>query len=254
MQIIMEIISHFFSTMFSTMEVGQKIKQFRTDRNESLTTFAYKAGVSRDRLAKWEQLVSKPNYEDLQKLATYMEIDVDTLIGKEFPQNTTATDQIPTYSKKDITLSPDGKLKRNKVLADYNQVPYYDVDFIAGNTMETVDSGATQPAYFMNVPIFKDCAAFNCYSDSMEPVIMKGSIIFCTYVEDWQDVLEYGQTYAISLKDNRRFLKYIVRHESKSDTHFMLRSENTHYDSFEVPKAKIKGIWLVHGWMNKRTQ
>lgn len=159
-----------------------------------------------------------------------------------------------TIHSENLTLSPEGKSKRNKVLGAYSQVPYYDVDFIAGNTMETVDSGAIQPSYYMNVPIFKDCAAFNCYSDSMQPVISKGCIIFCTYVKDWQDVLEYGQIYAISLHDNRRFLKYIMRHPEKTETHFMLRSENLHYDSFDVPKSKIKGVWLVHGWMNKNTQ
>lgn len=158
------------------------------------------------------------------------------------------------YQKEKITLSPEGKVKRNKVLSGFNQVPYYDVDFIAGTNLETIDAGAIEPSYYMSVPIFKDCAAFNCYSDSMQPLIQKGNIIFCTHVNDWQDVLEFGQIYAISLHDNRRFLKYIVRHESKSDTHFLLRSENNHYDTFEVPKSKIKGIWLVHGWMNKQTQ
>lgn len=235
---------------------GEILKQYAERHKLSVTRLSKDLDIERPRMyaifktdtfsAKTLNSIKKayPDFVDFQT----------QLIQSIENANNTLHQPSQVYQKEKITLSPEGKVKRNKVLSGFNQVPYYDVDFIAGTNLETIDAGAIEPSYYMSVPIFKDCAAFNCYSDSMQPLIQKGNIIFCTHVNDWQDVLEFGQIYAISLHDNRRFLKYIVRHESKSDTHFLLRSENNHYDTFEVPKSKIKGIWLVHGWMNKQTQ
>jgi phage repressor protein C with HTH and peptisase S24 domain len=149
------------------------------------------------------------------------------------------------------TLSPEGKVKKKKVLEGFSQIPYYDVDFAAGN-LELSESSNTKPAYMMDIPIFNGCAAFNVYSDSMESLIKAGNIMFCSKLKDWESHLEFGQIYAVSMNDNRRYLKYIKK--SKDDTKFLLESANDFYEPFEIPKSKIRSIWLVEGWMAKKTQ
>jgi phage repressor protein C with HTH and peptisase S24 domain len=88
----------------------------------------------------------------------------------------------------------------------------------------------------------------------MEPLIRKGARMFIKQIEDWQSVLEYGQIYVVGLNDGRRFLKYIKKSEEDPRKNFLLVSHNEGYEPFEVPKEKIKSIWMVDGWMNKHTQ
>jgi hypothetical protein len=33
----------------------------------------------------------------------------------------------------------------------------------------------------------------------------------------------------------------------------LLKSENPNYDDMDMPKSEIKNIWLINGWIDKRT-
>ncbi|WP_445453140.1 S24 family peptidase [Flavobacterium sp. 25HG05S-40] len=133
-------------------------------------------------------------------------------------------------------------------------VPFYDIDFSAGNDIVTMDNnGISKPDYYMDVPEFAGCTAFRAYSDSMERLIKSGSILFGTKVEEWNLHLEYGQIYGIICNDGRRYLKYIRRHLENHKDLFLLKSENNNYDDFDIPKRAIRSVWLIHGWLNKRT-
>jgi phage repressor protein C with HTH and peptisase S24 domain len=148
-------------------------------------------------------------------------------------------------------LAPTGRLPR-KSTQEGRLVPFYDVDFAAGDIEFYSDNTSILPAYTMDVPEFSGCTAFRTYGDSMEPAIRSGSILFGTRLEDWQSHLEYGQIYGIVCRDDRKYLKYIRKDKENPKTHFLLVSENDSYDDFELPKEKIKSLWLIHGWINKR--
>jgi len=132
-------------------------------------------------------------------------------------------------------------------------VPFYDIDFSAGPGIATMDITQVQPDYYMDVPEFSGCTAFRAYSDSMEKLIKSGSILFGTKVDEWNVHLEYGQIYGIICNDGRRYLKYIRRHLENHKEWFLLKSENESYDDFDLPKKAIRSVWLIHGWLNKRT-
>lgn len=158
-------------------------------------------------------------------------------------------EEMPIYKAEgEINYGPKG-LYRGK---SSELVPYYDVDFAAGGDILTFEDGRITPAYYMDVPEFSGCTAFRAYSDSMEKLIKSGSILFGTKIEAWLEHLEYGQIYGIVCTDGRRYLKYI-RKAKKHSSHFLLRSENKEYDDFDIPKKAIRNVWLVHGWLNKRT-
>ena len=139
-----------------------------------------------------------------------------------------------------------------KINAKDKLVPYYDVDFAAGNSIIMTDDNTVHPTYYMDVPEFSGCTAFRAYSDSMEKLIKSGSILFGTKIDSWLEHLEYGQIYGVICNDGRRYLKYI-RKAIKYEEYFLLRSENADYDDFDIPKKAIRSIWLIHGWLNKRT-
>jgi phage repressor protein C with HTH and peptisase S24 domain len=175
-------------------------------------------------------------------------------VSKNFVTKFEDTFGIKVYNSENISPDFRGHLQEIKLSErKKNQIIYTDVDFSAGTSIEFFDDNQMiQSAYTMDIPEFKGTIAFRAYGDSMEPSIKSGSIVFATKIEDWTSHLEYGQVYGIVCNDNRRYLKYI-RRSKKEATHFLLKSENEFYDDFELPKDKIKNIWLIHGWLNKRT-
>lgn len=156
-----------------------------------------------------------------------------------------------TYDSDFILNKSDRISKVSKNVRKSNAlIPFYNADFMAGNAEMFYDDNTIYPEYYMDIPEFYGCTAFRAYSDSMENKIKSGAILFGIKLDDWRSHLEYGQIYGITCTDGRRYLKYIRRDKENKDN-FLLRSENDHYDDFELPKDKIKNIWLIEGWVNK---
>lgn len=133
-------------------------------------------------------------------------------------------------------------------------IPFYNADFMAGMAEEFYDDATIYPEYYMDVPEFSGCTAFRAYSDSMDPRIKSGNILFGIKIpqDKWKMHLEYGQIYGITCKDGRRYLKYVRRAQNDREF-FLLKSENENYDDFELPKDEIRNLWLIEGWLDKRT-
>lgn len=186
------------------------------------------------------------NSDAIDKLLTnYPDVNPDWLV--------TGRGEILRPSVEVITPEPS---KDVTILTNYNPssalIPFYDVDFIAGTAFSTVEDRAAKPDYFMDIPSFRGCTAFRAYSDSMESLIRSGAILFGTKVESWFEHLEYGQVYGIVCTDGRKYLKYIKKYRKNPEEYFLLESENKFYDEFELPKAHIQSIWLIHGHLSKR--
>jgi phage repressor protein C with HTH and peptisase S24 domain len=192
--------------------------------------------------------------------------------SKETPINSTAVAEILTLFP-DVSpewlLTGEGNIVRSlEILRSNNSevnkitnykpstleqlIPFWEVDFIAGNGFDAVDNKSTQPTYYMDIPDFRGCTAFKAFSDSMEGLIKSGSILFGTKVERWEEHLEFGQIYGIVCQDGRKYLKYIKKYRDDPKNYFLLESENKFYDEFEMPKASIRSIWLIHGHLSKR--
>ena len=60
--------------------VGDKIKKARIDRRYTQASLANKAGVSRSQLAQWETDKRRPLSDNLQKLATALDLSIDDLL------------------------------------------------------------------------------------------------------------------------------------------------------------------------------
>lgn len=212
------------------------IKKLRKDLDLTQEEFADKVGIPRGRVNAWELRGSKPKTDDYNKIKIAFADYFDTNVSRE-------------GLEKNLVKAPKGRL--NKRVGE-GLVKFYDTDFAAGDIAFYEDNNTITPAYEMDIPEFAGCTAFRTYGDSMEPAIKSGSILFGTIVNDWQSHLEYGQIYGIVCTDKRKYLKYIRKDKENPKANFLLRSENKEYDDFEIPKVKIKSIWLIHGWINKR--
>ncbi|ASZ11069.1 S24 family peptidase [Chitinophaga pendula] len=155
--------------------------------------------------------------------------------------------------KGELIKAPEGRFKRHIRADREERIAFYETDFEAGKGVAFYDDiRHSEPAYYMDVPDFAGCTAFRTYGKSMQPQIEPGAILFGTKEEDWQEYLEYGQIYGIVLSDSKRLLKQIKK-SKKSDEYFLLISANPEFDEFEIPKSKVKNLWLIHGWLNKNT-
>lgn len=221
------------------------IKEMRLKKGLTQMELAELTGIPRGRINAWEQRGTIPRADD------YLKIQV-VLNDKFVPRETFISEEPETEDgiKKGIVMAPKGKFAKK---TPGGRINFYDTDFAAGDVDFYDDNNTITPAYEMDIPEFAGCTAFRTYGDSMEPMVKSGSILFGTKLEDWQSHLEYGQIYGIVCKDKRKYLKYIRKDKNNPITHYLLRSENIEYDEFELPKNKIKHIWLIHGWINKRS-
>jgi predicted DNA-binding protein (UPF0251 family) len=175
---------------------------------------------------------SKVDPEFLTKVKTFISIDME---GPEI-------------------FKPNGTVVSNKSIKNPKEglIPFYNADFMAGKSDVFYEDGAEHPDYYMDVPEFYGCIAFRAFGDSMEPIIKSSSILFGSKLDDdWRDSLEYGQIYGITMLNGRRYLKY-VRKATDYKHRFLLKSANKEYDDFEIFKNKIKNLWLIQGWIDKR--
>lgn len=236
--------------LLENRRIGERLVQLRKLLKQNSRRMALSIDADPSYYAKAEK-GSGLSENLLQKIITKFNVNRNWLLfgeGDPLKHNGAIT---PISDPTNRAENQDLYMKVVKKFETYQPIPVYDVDIAASN-LELYDDKSALPEDFYYIPEFSGCRAFNVYSDSMEPLIPKGSRIFARRIDDWQTVLEYGQVYAVGLMDGRRFIKYVKKAESKED--FRLVSENDFYDDFDVPKNKVRSIWLIDGWMNKHTQ
>ena len=63
--------------------IGKSIKQNRLERKITQTALADAIGVTHAAISFWENGVNVPNIEDCWKMAEFMHISIDELVGKD---------------------------------------------------------------------------------------------------------------------------------------------------------------------------
>lgn len=164
-----------------------------------------------------------PKYPVLEKIVKSLDVSAEWLLTGNGPM------------KKEI----DPTINQNGV-----GVPYFDVDFCGGFDMMLNDQTAV-PTGYINFPQYNRADSWaNISGHSMEPLISHGDIIALRKIEDWQTFILYGEIYGIMTEEYRT-----VKRIRKSDNpdNLLLEPINKGYDSTEIPKAVITGVWQVLG-------
>ena len=71
---------------------GLKIKRFREEKHYSQEELASLLGVTRRTISRWEQNSSKPNADELSKIAKYIGVTEEELLSDDDMYNSLATD------------------------------------------------------------------------------------------------------------------------------------------------------------------
>ena len=82
------------------MNLGERIYEFRNEKNLSQGDLADRLDVSRQSISKWENNMAIPDLDKLIKLSDIFEVSLDELVGREeFERNTNvAISQSPTVA------------------------------------------------------------------------------------------------------------------------------------------------------------
>ena len=130
----------------------------------------------------------------------------------------------------------------------YRLVPLKNMDAIGG-TGKHNEVTPSEPEYITGWIPFndaqKDDICIPVTGNSMEPTCPSGSIILIRQVEKWREYFGYGNIFVLILKDGRRILKEIAKHEVNHGEYVMCVSHNKSIQPEELPKSMIDGVWKV---------
>ena len=140
-------------------------------------------------------------------------------------------------------LNEEGERKEGLPTATKG-LPYFDVDITLG-TIDLMNDQTTVPAYYIDVPAFRDCdCAVPVYGRSMIPDISDGSVIAVKEISI-DDVLP-GEAYLI-VTDSYRTVKYLRSCKEDSTKIRLVPRNIEEYDETIIDKAKIRRVFLVKG-------
>ncbi len=79
------------------MSLGETIKRFRNKNNLTQTDFGKKIGVNKQIVSKWEKGTVIPSVANIYKIANYIGIEINDLVGEGICDN---TNEVLMYSKR----------------------------------------------------------------------------------------------------------------------------------------------------------
>lgn len=78
----------------------------------------------------------------------------------------------------------------------------------------------------------------------MEPSFMPGDKLACKIITE-ASFIDWGKPFVIATRDQGMILKRLRKAENEEN--YLLVSDNTEYDPFEIPKSEVNAIALVLG-------
>jgi hypothetical protein len=138
-------------------------------------------------------------------------------------------------------------------------IPFYDIDVSASNVAMFSDTPEI-PSSAISIPGFDDCDfGLPVWGHSMYPTYENGTIVLCKKISD-MEIIRFGEAYLIVTSDDQRFIKRLLKADDKK--HVVCSSDNTdardrndkrRYENFELPKSKIRHMYIIKGAI-KRSQ
>ncbi|MDE5799867.1 MAG: helix-turn-helix domain-containing protein, partial [Paramuribaculum sp.] len=135
---------------------------------------------------------------------------------------------------------PDGRI-----------VPIYDIDVTAGCSELSLEFTTDRIIGSIILPSVKPGSVIVRVSgDSMQPDILDGSYIAVRPVTD-PDCIFWGQIYVVVM-DDYRMVKRVRRNPDPEKVNLV--SSNPLYDPIEIPRSKIRHLYLVEAILNLKLQ
>ena len=142
-----------------------------------------------------------------------------------------------------LQVSPEEILSLSK--SKKGNVTYVPIEaqagFLTGLTQEYIGDFKTYNLPFLDG---KDLFMIDAKGDSMYPTILSGDHLVIEQVVDLK-ILKYGRPHVIIAKDGI-VIKRI--HSHPSNKKYVLKSDNSTYEPYEISKDDILSMWLVRDY------
>ena len=223
--------------------LAENMKWLRKSRGITQTELAEAIDLNRPIIGSYEEGRAEPKIDVLRTMADYFGVSVDALVGTELEKE----DAVTKAAGRDlrvltVTLDKDGS----------ERIPLVPVKAAAGYL-----NGFADPEYIEQLPTFelpfqeikkdRSYRLFQIKGDSMLP-LPSGSYIIGSYVEDWSSV-KNGECYVFVTNSEGIVYKRATNEVRKRMT-FVLHSDNTEYEPFEVHVHDVKEVWQAHGYVS----
>jgi len=223
--------------------LSQNIRNLRRAKGMTQEEFAAALGVKRSMIGSYEEGRAVPKPDLLVKIAHLFGVSIDGLMVSVHPESFVQDDLNKKQRLKILTTVVSPEEKERIVL-----VP---VKASAGYL-----NGYADPEYVGQLPHFtvpvpelsaeRTYRVFQIRGDSMLPV-PPGAYIFCTYVED-VDELKEGKTYVFITSDEGVVYKRLYM-GNRGNQELILKSDNPEYEPYSIAADSIIEIWRAIGYL-----
>ncbi len=226
--------------------LSENIKWLRKKKQITQTELAVLLELNRPIIGSYEEGRAEPKTEVLKKMAHCFNVSVDELLSAN----------LTTEETNDQEFSSGKNLRVLSVVVNEQsgeeRIPLIPVKAAAGYLQgygdpEFIEQLNTFKLPFQEMKPGKTYRMFQIKGDSMLPV-PDGAYIISSYVQDWNNV-KSGQCYVAITENNGIVYKRLVNKIKESQS-FVMASDNSLYEPYQVPVQEIKEIWQAHGFVS----
>ncbi|MDX6746294.1 LexA family transcriptional regulator [Polaribacter sp. PL03] len=214
--------------------LSENIKHLRALRKLTQESLAVELSVSRSRISSYEENRSMPTIEFLIDFSEYFKIPIDILVKKNLTKS------------KDISFMEVGNKRVLFPIAidsnNENLIEVVPVKTSAGYLLGYDDPEYIEQLEKIKLPFLPTGKhrAFPIKGDSMLPM-KNGSYVVAEFVEDIKEA-KNGFSYIVVTKNDGMTYKRLENLVEEKQS-FLLKSDNTSYQSYEVPVTEILELW-----------
>lgn len=203
------------------------LTQLRQERNISQRYLSEQLGLSHGTIGMYENGKREPNYEILESIADYFNVDMNYLLGKTLVRN--------SYRELGTTDNDDYLSFDNIFRIEKKKLPF--LGYIACG--EPIFADEDRESYMMVGMDIKADFCLKCKGDSMiNARINDGDIVFIRK----QDIVANGEIAAIIIEDEatlKRFYYY------KDQNMVILKPENSKYEDIVLMNEQLEKVKVL---------
>lgn len=259
--------------------LSQNIKKLRSDKGLSQAKLAKLLGIVPGTISNYENGVSEPNLEVIEKLTKILDVSAHDLLYTNLSTESLQTKSTESVNNANVnsdvnpnvnfpklherlTNTPSKKIIRDlaESLSDklkgstggYVEVPLVDIEAAAGGGAPNADfieeaENIRFPLSLLHHATGK-LLCINVVGESMEPTLFDGSLVVIRLIDrsQWGSIRS-GDVYVITDREGATYIKR-VRNKLRSQGVLIMTSDNPdqrRYKPFERAEDEILNVWAV---------
>ncbi|MGP8217396.1 MAG: XRE family transcriptional regulator [Bacteroidia bacterium] len=225
-------------------KIASNIRHLRGLKKLTMQQLADSLGITKERLASYEQGRAEPSIEMLIEFSDYFRLSMDALIRTDLSL-------LNEYSLKEMERGFNRDIEGKSLRVLHSTVDAYgkeNIEVVPVKSKAGYTAGYNDPEYISGLPAFqlpfllkdRKYRSFQLDGDSMLPIPDKAYVIG-EYVHNLS-MLKDGEAYIIVTLDDGIVFK-VVYNQIRKRKKLLLRSLNPAYQPYEIEIEKVLEAW-----------